>query len=131
MAKRLCSWFDVIDSFEMFKYKEGLEWVKASKDRLCFEVPQYNLKARLTNNFSFNVSCDAGSYMIPTEKKPCNYGGFYHFFRCPQCDKRMRKLYCVQGLYQCRKCASLGYYSQRLRPSQRCSYMQFKIVNSF
>jgi len=126
-AKSACFWFTEIDSFEMFKYKEGLEWVRNSQSRVCFEMPQYKLKAMLMDDNSLNVSYEGGSYLIPVEKKSCNYGGFYNFFHCPQCDSRMRKLYFLQGKYLCRKCANLGYYSQRLRPSERHLYMQMKI----
>ena len=130
IAKGLCVRFAEIDSFEMIKYKEGLEWVRSSKDRLCFQTFEHNLRATLMDDDSLSVSYDAGSYIIPVEKKPCNYGGFYRFFHCPQCDKRMRKLYLLEGKYLCRKCANLGYYSQRLRPSQRCLYMCVKVEDS-
>lgn len=125
--KKLCSSLAVIDSFEMFKYKEGLEWVRSSKDRICFKVFQNNVIAKLMDDYSLNVSYDRGSYIISAEKKTCNFGGHYYFFHCPQCDKRMRKLYLFEGKYLCRKCANLGYYSQRLRPSERNAYMSYKI----
>ena len=39
----------------------------------------------------------------------------------------MRKLYCLKGKYQCRKCANLGYLTQRFRPEGRCLDMGMKI----
>ena len=126
-AKSLCTRFIEIDSFAMFKNKQGLALVRSSQDRVSFEVPRYQLRAILMPDDSFNVSYVGGSYRIPVEKKPCNYGGFYRFFHCPQCDRRMRKLYLVQGKYLCRKCADLKYYSQRLRPSRRALYMKMKV----
>jgi hypothetical protein len=126
-AKSLCSWFDEIDSFDMFKYKEGLESVRNSEDRLCFEIFQYNVKARLMDDYSLSVSCDDGSYVILVEKRSCNYGGYYHFFHCPTCNMRMRKLYCIKGVYLCRKCAKLGYYTQRLNRPERLLHMGRKI----
>ncbi|MDR3549934.1 MAG: hypothetical protein P4L31_00845 [Candidatus Babeliales bacterium] len=125
--KKLCSWFDEIDSFNMFKYKEGLEWVRNSADRICFEIFQYKLKARLMDDYSLDVSYDNGTYIITIEQKPCNFGGSYYFFHCPSCKVRMRKLYCVDGVYLCRKCANLGYYSQRLNPAERFQHMGMKI----
>lgn len=127
-AKKFCSQFPVINSFDMFKNKQGLELTKHSKDRTVLEVPGYNLRAILMNDNSLSVSSDVGSYIIRTEKKPCNYGGFYYFFHCPQCDKRMRKLYLVQGKYLCRKCGDLKYYSQRLRSSVRalCNFLEIE-----
>ncbi|MBY0110001.1 MAG: hypothetical protein K2X90_02715 [Candidatus Babeliaceae bacterium] len=123
-----CSFLDEIDSFSMFKNKEGIEWVRRSPNRLMFEVfNPYKLKAVLLEDDSIRVTYSAGSYTIPVERKPCNYGGSYYFFHCPLCDKRMRKLYCLNGQYQCRTCANLGYYTQRLRPSERYLHMSIKI----
>ncbi len=130
--KALCSWrsFNEIDSFEMFKFKEGLEWVRTSPDKLLFEIfSPYKLKAMLLEDDSLQMECEKGIYRIPVEKKPCNYGGYYRFFHCPHCKRRMRKLYCFQGIYLCRKCANLGYWSQRLTPSRRCIDMAHKIEN--
>ena len=131
-AKPLCSgfWLVEIDSFDMFKNKEGIEWVKNSVDRISFQVPRYNLKARLMDDESLAVEFSGGSYTIPVEKRLCNYGGFYRFFHCPACKRRTRKLYCMQGEYRCRKCAKLGYYTQRLRPSRRNLYMETKVKES-
>jgi hypothetical protein len=127
--KELCSWsqFCELDSFDMFKRQELVKLVKESKDRICLQIPKYNLVAILQDNDFFTVTYNNGSYTIPTEKKPCNFGGNYYFFHCPQCNSRMRKLYCVDGKYLCRKCAKLGYYSQRLRPSERFARQSYKV----
>jgi hypothetical protein len=119
--KLLCEQFSLteINSFDMFKNRELVDLVRSSDDRISFEMPRYNLRAVLMPDDSLSVTYDGGSYIIPVEKKPCNYGGFYYFFRCPQCNERMRKLYCAEGRFLCRKCLKLGYYSQRLRPSRR------------
>ncbi len=127
--KALCSWFSEIDSFEMFKNKEGLEWVRRSQDRVLLEIPRYKFKAMLEENDDIRVVFEQGTYIIPVESKPCNFGGFYRFFHCPQCNSRMRKLYCLQGRYLCRKCAKLSYYSQQLRPLKRTRYMQYKATD--
>lgn len=128
--KALCSRliFSEIDSFNMFKNKELVRLVKESKDRICLIIPRYNLTATMQDDNSLIVNFDNGSYIIPVEKKACNYGGFYHFFHCPRCQARMRKLYCIEGAYLCRKCANLGYYSQRLRPSERCAEMSYNVM---
>lgn len=128
--KALCTWsqFNEIDSFQMFKNKEGMEWVRKSPSKLLFEIfYPYELKATLLENDSLRMDYESGSYKIPVEKKLCNYGGYYRFFHCPNCKKRMRKLYCLKGIYLCRKCAHLGYYSQRVRPSKRCLTMMGEI----
>lgn len=125
--KKTCFALDSIDSFDMFKNKEGIAWVKSTAARIIFEIFRYNLIARLLDDDSIAITSNAGSQLIRVEKMPCNYGGTYQFFHCPQCDKRMRKLYLVEGKYLCRKCATLGYYSQRLRPSERHLYMLMKV----
>jgi hypothetical protein len=127
--KRSCERFKLteIDSFSLFKYKDAVQLVRESSNKIAFEIPLYSLRATLREDDSFHVAFINGEYIIPVEKKPCNFGGFYHFFRCPKCDKRMRKLYCIDGQYQCRKCGNLAYYSQRLRPAERAIYMKIKI----
>lgn len=127
--KALCSWqqFCEIDSFRMFKNKRLVQMIKDSSEPISFEVPAFNLKATLLDNNSLNVEYDGGSYVIPVEKKSCNYGGYYYFFHCPKCKRRMRKLYCLEGKYLCRKCADLAYPTQRLRPSNRYLLMANKV----
>lgn len=127
--KATCSRFSLtaLDSFDLFKNKEGIAYTRNAKDRTILEIPRYKLKAALMEDDSLAVVYDGGSYIIPVETKPCNYGGSYRFFHCPQCNARMRKLYCMEGKYLCRKCANLGYYSQRLRPNELCFYMQDKV----
>lgn len=127
--KELCSWlrFCELDSFDMFKTKELVRLVKESEDRVCLQVPKYDLVAILQDNDFISVTFNNGSYIIATEKKPCNFGGYYYFFHCPQCNLCMRKLYCIDGKYLCRKCANLGYYSQRLRPSERLARQRYKV----
>ena len=130
--KALCSSsrFMEIDSFSMFRNKEIIRLIKESKDRTALEIPEYNFMATLQDDNSLKVRCNSGSYTIPVERKSCNYGGYYHFFRCPACMARMRKLYCIGGIYVCRKCAGLGYYSQRLRPSERYKMKSYHIEES-
>jgi len=125
--KALCSGFLLceIDSFKLFgktarPYHESI-------GRICFEIPMYQLKALLAHDGHLVVTYSHGSYHILIEKKSPNYGGFYYFFHCPRCNARMRKLYCIEGRYLCRKCANLGYYIQRLRPSERYSHMCSKV----
>lgn len=128
--KALCSWssFNEIDSFAMFKNKQGLEWVRESPSKLLFEIfSPYKIKVMLLEDDSLQIECEKAVYKISVEKKPCNYGGYYRFFHCPHCDRRMRKLYCLQGIYLCRKCANLGYLTQRLRPDLRHFFMRAEI----
>lgn len=121
--KGLCSWYISMDSFEMFRNKEGVAWCM---NKVANEIPSFKLKATLLSN-SYQVEYDGGSYSIPYEKQACNYGGFRYFLSCPRCNQRMRMLYCKDGKFLCRKCLNLGYFTQRLRPSARCIIMGMKI----
>lgn len=112
-----------IDSFALFRNKIA---IKESFGTVAYEIPRYDLKAVLRES-SYAVQYSGGEYTISVEKQPCTFGGFRYFFRCPQCDKRMRILYCVVGRFLCRRCHNLGYFTQVLTPSVRCIIMQAKI----
>lgn len=79
--KALCTWFifSEIDSFAMFKNQQLVQFVRESADRVSLIIPQYNLQATLDND-NLHVVYDGGSYVIPVEKKPCNFGGFLSLF---------------------------------------------------
>ena len=114
-----CDWADEIDSFGMFNDYRQAEWVRESESKISIEIPRYQLKAYLQDDDSLLVKHQGMPYVIPVERKPCNFGGYYFFFHCPRCKKRMRKLYCRGGYYMCRKCCNLSYYSQRVRSTVR------------
>lgn len=63
---------------------------------------------------------------IIIEHKACFYGGFRHFFLCPQCSQCKRMLY-ISTRIACRSCLRLGYHTQRLAPSGRSLARQAKI----
>jgi len=121
--KRLCSYLQCIDSFAMFKNKELVEMFR---NKVAYEIPDYGLKITLREDHH-HVEYEGGSYNIPIEKQSCYFGGFRYFFHCPKCDRRMRLLYFDKGLFLCRKCADLCYYTQILRPPDRCLAMASKI----
>lgn len=109
-----------LDSFSMFRnYSQQVQLIRESAEKCSLYIPRYDLKAYLQDDDSLLVKYNAGTYIIPVEKKSCFYGGYYYFFHCPRCSKRIRKLYCLDGQYLCRKCGNLGYYSQRLKPTDR------------
>lgn len=129
IPQKTCSsfWLCEIDSFKMFNKRIMDLFLKYSQTQILLEIPRYKLTISLQDDNSLNVVYVDGNYIIPTERKSCNFGGFYTFFCCPQCNAGMRKLYCLEGKYICRKCANLGYYSQRLRKSERCARMCYDI----
>lgn len=40
---------------------------------------------------------------------PCNYGGWRHWFNCPNCFSKSAKLYLCDYNFYCRKCLNLTY----------------------
>jgi hypothetical protein len=108
-----------IDSFRMYNDYRKVEWVRESENKISFEIPRYQLKAYLQDDDNLLVKHKGIPYIIPVERKPCNFGGHYFFFHCPRCKKRMRKLYCRGGYYMCRTCCNLAYYSQGVRATER------------
>jgi hypothetical protein len=51
------------------------------------------------------------NYVAPLEATPCNYGGVRWWFHCPECDRRVRKLYMPPDgrRFLCRHCHDLTY----------------------
>jgi hypothetical protein len=125
--KTLCSQLTTIDSFQLFRNKGLVELVKQT-DRIGLEIPMYNLTAYLYDD-RYEARYSGGQYQIAIEKQRCYFGGVRTFFRCPNCDQRMRLLYCLQGKFQCRQCLKLGYVTQRLAPVFRLMHMEQKALN--
>jgi hypothetical protein len=57
-----------------------------------------------------------GKYAVPIEWTPCNFGGTRPWFRCPakDCTRRVRFLYQVNGVFICRRCSNLTYWSRQI-----------------
>lgn len=53
------------------------------------------------------------SYSVPISTTPCNYGGVRYWFNCPQCTKRVAKLYLKHSMFYCRSCHALNYATQQ------------------
>lgn len=54
------------------------------------------------------------NYPVQTTTTPCNYGGVRYWFECPNCHKRVGKLYIAENLmFECRKCQNLNYATQQ------------------
>ncbi len=52
--------------------------------------------------------------LVMIERTACRYGGTRPWFRCPACERRSRFLYLSRGLFICRKCARLTYWTRRI-----------------
>lgn len=115
--KALCSQFTCLDSFVYFKQKGAYSFTVSNS--------KFSVEGKIEGD-KFVVN-GTRNYEIPIEKRPCRFGGFCYYLHCPLCNARMRKLYCCQGVFLCRKCLKLGYYCQRVSPCLRYGYMQEKV----
>jgi len=72
---------------------------------------------------------------VSLETTPCTYGGERWWFRCPGCGSRRAVLYCLGGLFRCRKCHDLAHSSTREDPYERsllrCAELRRKIGGGF
>lgn len=53
------------------------------------------------------------NYKVGLDYTTCNYGGERAWFICPDCWKRVRKLYLKRGVFKCRNCQNLNYIIQQ------------------
>lgn len=65
---------------------------------------------------------------IYLDQTPCNYGDFRYWYRCPICDRRCSKLYCLANKktqqmrgYRCNKCANFHRLTLN-RTKTDCTY---------
>lgn len=116
MPKILCSQRYCLDSFSIFKERLKRLW-----------IPHLDICAWLEDD-GFVGTCNGESFVLRATAQSCNYGGYRYFFLCSCCSARMRKVYFANGVFYCRKCLKLGYYSQRLRASDGFIRMKWKII---
>lgn len=119
-SKLVCDYFIELDSFIFLKNNRRPSFFVEDENRYfrCITLDEY-----------LEISTEIVNYVIPYEKQPCHFGGFRYFFRCPlqNCNRRMRKLYYYRGVFACRKCLNLCYFSQTVKPSWRLSFQNEKI----
>lgn len=118
--KTLCSHLMCLDAFALFKIT-GFAGFN-------FKLGEKEFNAKLEQS-ALVVTLESITYAIPWEKQSCHFGGFRYFFRCPgrSCKRRTRMLYGRCGVFLCRKCHNLGYYSQRQVKSFRLSTKKRKL----
>jgi len=69
---------------------------------------------------AFNpTSIEINGQLVKVTATECNYGGIRIWFVCPNCQKRMGKLFRkpMSKSFFCRRCNDLTYLSTRLRRS--------------
>jgi len=68
-----------------------------------------------TLTFQYFIHDKYAEQSIKVTTTSCNYGKFRHWFLCPGdgCNKRVAKLYLVDGVFHCRHCHKLNYLIQQ------------------
>ena len=88
-------------------YIGGVQW-NNGKSRIAIKtVKQQLILSYIANGTPFN-------YPVQIDSTPCNYGGVRYWLECPNCHKRVGKLYIAGNLlFECRKCQNLNYTTQQ------------------
>jgi len=58
-------------------------------------------------------------YPVTLSWVPCRYGGHRPYFHCPKCHRRVVRLLSRWGLFTCRQCAHVNYFSQQENKASR------------
>lgn len=122
VAKPLVSSFVKFDAHKI---------IKMNKNNFPFSLVFSNDKIKISkinitkeNIEVFPVKYE--SYKLKIESTACYFGGERYWVNCPNCKKRMKILYIVEGFILCRNCLNAAYYSQRIDSSDRCLHMRGK-----
>ena len=90
---------------------------KEKEDRSAGSISIYALENALKLSYVV-TNPDAGEkreycITVPIVRVPCNYGGVRPYFTCPDCHRRVLKLYkpSSQAKFSCRHCYNLTYRS--------------------
>jgi len=72
---------------------------------------------------------EAVEQYISIDRTACNYGGYRHWFFCPNCFRRVAILYGTGKYFLCRHCYGLAYSSQQESLPERLMRKTRKIRN--
>lgn len=76
------------------------------------QPPAFDEGALQTRTRETLVEINGRTHGLRIETTPANFGGARAWFRCGQCDKRVRYLYVLRDAMECRVCAELRYQTQ-------------------
>jgi hypothetical protein len=68
---------------------------------------------------SYRVNGESINELIRIVETPCHYGGNRPWLQCPNCHRRVGKIYLKGKRFLCRLCYNLAYQSQRENASYR------------
>ena len=58
---------------------------------------------------AMHITINGVTRIIQVITTPCNYGGFRHWFACPNCSRKCCIIYNAKGILACRLCYRLCY----------------------
>lgn len=85
-------------------------WRGASGEAVASIKYEYQIRGLV---LSYHANSRNYRYLVPISTTPCNYGGVRYWFNCPNCQKRVAKLYFKQSMFYCRSCHALNYATQQ------------------
>ncbi|MDE6590598.1 MAG: transposase [Oscillospiraceae bacterium] len=80
----------------------------------------------LEDSVGLSYSTNGPPERVKLSRVANRYGGDRAYFLCPDCGRRVRFLYRLQGrgLFRCRSCYQLNYPSQQERPNETGAYLR-------
>ena len=113
---------------DVFKVDRQGSWVWRSST--CEAVASIQYEYQLTGLvLSYHSNGQNYSYSVPISTTPCNYGGVRYWFNCPNCHKRVAKLYFKQSMFYCRSCHALNYATQQDNKLDSTRLVMYRIRN--
>lgn len=73
-----------------------------------------NNSIRISYNNIINGEKRDHNYSIGINYTDCNYGGKRAWMKCPHCYERVTKLWLKRGVFYCRSCHDMNYFSSRI-----------------
>lgn len=110
-----CRSLDIKSVKELLKYPNNTDstitWENKSSISLKKENNNY---IKLSYSHTVNGEKNDYNYSIGINYTNCNYGGQRAWIICPHCHERVTKLWLKRGVFYCRTCHNLNYFSSRI-----------------
>ena len=110
-----CMSLDIKNIREILQYPNNtgstMSWSNKSSISLKKENAYY---IRLNYSSTMNGEKTEHDYSIGLNYTNCNYGGQRAWIVCPCCHQRVTKLWLKRGIFKCRGCHNINYFSSRI-----------------
>jgi hypothetical protein len=99
------------------------------------EAVFYGRRLTLFSSYALFILSSQGKeyfYPIRVVTTNCHYGGHRHWFLCPLCNRRSKKLYLTYGSrFACRKCLKLAYLTQNRTDIDRITDKKWNLIRKY